>query len=280
MKLGTTLADWRNKAGMKTRDAAAYLECSHQKIGHIEAARNNVTVSELRDLCRLYQVPPRAAAEMEEMRRAAAAPRWWSTFRLPRWFADYVGLEDAASCVHEFHLELVPGLLQIPEYVRAVQVIRTPGEQAAAERAAAVRLERQKRLMSDDDPINLEVVMSESAVRRALGDDRVGVAQIRHLVTMGQRANIDLRVIPFESGLHTSMSGSFTILKFDDAPSVGYQEYAVGGHIVDESEVVDQMHIIWLELRAQALGADESLRFLAGLTGDATHDEAVDLAQG
>jgi transcriptional regulator with XRE-family HTH domain len=279
MKLGTTLAEWRKRAGKSTRDAAAHLECTHQKVSHVEAARNKISVSELRDLCAFYEVPPEAAAEMEAMRRASALPRWWSTYRLPRWFADYVGLEDAAATVQEFQVELIPGLLQIPEYVRSVQVVRSPEEQVAAERAATVRLERQKRLDSEDNHLRLEVVISESALRRALNDTRVGVAQVRHLVAMGQRENIEIQVIPFAAGLHASMSGSFTLLGFEDSPSVGYQEYAVGGHIVDDQDVVGQMHIIWHKLRAQALDVDESLRFLAELTGDAAHHGTVGMEE-
>src|SRR5688500_3124667 len=94
MKLGATLADWRRRANFTVRDAAARLGCTHQKVSHIEAARNKVSPPELRDLCVYYGVPDDVAAEMEAMRKAAAQPRWWSTFRLPRWLADYVGLED------------------------------------------------------------------------------------------------------------------------------------------------------------------------------------------
>lgn len=274
MQLGNTLAALRKKAGLKVEHAAARLDCSLQKIGHIETGRNKVSVSELRDLCAYYDVPSDVAAELEEMRVAAAQPRWWSTYRLPRFLADYVGLEDAARVVREVQLEVVPGLLQTEEYVTAQR--NTPGlvaDQAAIERAAAVRLVRQKRL-SDPQPMRLEVVISEAALRRAQGDSRIGAGQMEHLKDMAERKNIDLRILRFDAGLHASMNGGFVLLEFDKNPPVGYQEYAVGGHIVDDQDAVGQMHKIWDVLRAQALGADESLRFLAELTG-ASYDGAM-----
>jgi transcriptional regulator with XRE-family HTH domain len=276
MKLGATLADWRRRANCNTKEAAARLDCTHQKIGHIETGRNKISAPELRDLCVFYGVPDDSAAEMEEMRLAAAAPRWWSTFRLPRWLDTFVGLEDGATTAREAQLELIPGLLQIPEYVTALQTVRTlPLDQVAVERAAAARIERQKRLIAPAGPLQFEAVVSEAALRRALGNPAAGPKQIAHLIDMGSRDNVDVRIIPFSRGLHASMSGSFSLLAFDDAPEIGYQEYAFGGHIIDEREVVERMHKIWDELRAQALGADESLRFLAELTGDATHGGSV-----
>lgn len=269
MRLGTTLAEWRRKAGKSTRDAGGYLECTHQKIGHIEAARNKISVSELRDLCAFYQVPPDAAAEMEAMRQASALPRWWSKHRLPRWLADYVGLEDAATVAREVALEVIPGLLQAEEYVNAQRAMPAlVADQTGVERAASVRLVRQHRLSAEADPLRLEAVVSEAALRRALGDPRVGMVQIKHLIEMARRPNVELHILPFSAGLHMSMTGSFSLLDFDTEPSVGYQEYAVGGHIVDDREAVDHMLKIWFNLRAQALDVDESLRFLAEVTGE------------
>jgi transcriptional regulator with XRE-family HTH domain len=278
MKLGATLAEWRKRAGKRVEDAALRLDCTKQKIGHIEAARNKIRVSELRDLCAFYGVPDDVAAEMEQMRVAAAQPRWWATHRLPRWLDNYVGLEDAAWSCRTVQLELVPGLLQIPEYVTALQAVRNlPVDQASVERAAAARIERQKRLTAATDPLKLEVVVSEAALRRALGSPEAGMKQLKHLIDMAGRKNIDVRIIPFDRGLHASMSGSFTLLAFDASPEVGYQEYPLGGHIVDDREAVERMHKIWVELRAQALDEAESMRFLAELTGDTAHDGSVDV---
>ena len=64
------------------------------------------------------------------------------------------------------------------------------------------------------------------------------------------------------------MSGSFVVLTFGTgvAPPVGYQEYAVGGHIVEDQDAVRRLMELWELLRRQTLDPDESLRWLSGLS--------------
>jgi hypothetical protein len=61
------------------------------------------------------------------------------------------------------------------------------------------------------------------------------------------------------------MSGSFAVLTFDPgvAPPFGYQEHAIGGHVVDDRNAVSQLVGIWELLRSQALSADDTLRWLS-----------------
>jgi hypothetical protein len=84
---------------------------------------------------------------------------------------------------------------------------------------------------------------------------------------LAQRSNITLHVLPYTAGLHPSMSGSFAVLTFDHelAPPFGYQEHAIGGHIVDDRDAVGQLMDLWELLRSQALPPDESLRWLSEL---------------
>jgi transcriptional regulator with XRE-family HTH domain len=68
-----------------------------------------------------------------------------------------------------------------------------------------------------------------------------------------------------ELGLHSGMSGAFTLLSFPDGllPDAGWQEYALGGHIIDDDSDVATLTRLFDELRSQALGCDESLTLLA-----------------
>jgi Domain of unknown function (DUF5753)/Helix-turn-helix domain len=242
-QLGAALRALRTRAEVSAATAASWLDCSEQKIWHIESGRNSVAKAELVVLGSGYRATSEEASEMEEMRQAAAKPRWWSTYRFPRWLSDYVGLEDAASRLRAFELELIHGLLQTPDYVRGLYswLDMTPEQ---VEQHVAARQERQKRL-TDEDPLNLEVVLSESSLRRALAHPQIGPGQIRHLVAMAQLPNVTINVLPTAKGLHRSMSGSFAVMEFVTPPEVGWQEYAVGGHVVDEPAVVKQLHTIW-----------------------------------
>ena len=46
---------------------------------------------------------------------------------LPGWFQSYLGLEAAAALIRTYEVQFVPGLLQTPEYARAVVLLGHPG---------------------------------------------------------------------------------------------------------------------------------------------------------
>lgn len=137
-----------------------------------------------------------------------------------------------------------------------------------ADRPVAARIRRQARLTDDDAPLELVTVVSEAAFRRALGDIEIGPTQLAHVIELARRSNVTLHVLPYTVGLHSSMSGSFAVLTFDPgvAPPFGYQEHAIGGHVVDDRNAVSQLADLWELLRSQALSPDESLRWLSGLS--------------
>ncbi|MBV8997233.1 MAG: hypothetical protein JO287_26865 [Pseudonocardiales bacterium] len=64
------------------------------------------------------------------------------------------------------------------------------------------------------------------------------------------------------------MAGSFTLLNFAPgvSPPVAYQEYAVGGHIVDDQEDVQKLSALYDQLQAQALDKKRSLDMISELT--------------
>ncbi|MGH3886103.1 MAG: Scr1 family TA system antitoxin-like transcriptional regulator, partial [Pseudonocardiaceae bacterium] len=86
------------------------------------------------------------------------------------------------------------------------------------------------------------------------------------LLDRAQWPNVELRVLPFDAGLHVGMAGAFSLLSFPDQllPDAAHQEYAVGGHIVDDQSVVSQLDTLFGKLRSQALGTDESLAMIRG----------------
>ena len=61
-------------------------------------------------------------ADVLRLAREAARPGWWHQYGeiLPGWFEFYIGLEAAASRIRTYEMQFVPGLLQTPEYARAV----------------------------------------------------------------------------------------------------------------------------------------------------------------
>ena len=97
-------------------------------------------------------------------------------------------------------------------------------------RRVAARMKRQERL-TGSNPLQLTAVVSQGALERCARQPSVGRAQLRRLIACAQWPNIELRVLPFEVGLHVAMAASFMLLSFPEGllNDVAYQEYAVGG---------------------------------------------------
>jgi transcriptional regulator with XRE-family HTH domain len=267
-QLGRQLRELREAAELRMEDAATALDCARSRISHIETGRYAVRKPDLEVLLRLYGALDRLDA-LEEVRREGTKRGWWSTYKLPDWLQGYLGLEDDAVTVRTFALEPIPGLLQTEAYARILYTIR-PRSPEEVDRHVAVRMRRQARLTAPD-PLTLSVVLSEAAIRRTLALDGVGIEQLDRLTATSELPNVTVRVLPFEAGVHRSMSGSFTLLNFAEgvSPPIAYQEYAVGGHLVDDQDVVQQLSDLHDQLQEQALGCDESIAMIAELTQQA-----------
>lgn len=199
-------------------------------------------------------------AALEEIREEASQRGWWTTYGLPEGLGTYVGLESDATSLRCFELENIPGLLQTEEYVRTLCTVDTRLSARDLERRIPARLRRQERL-TGRDPLQFTAVISEGALLRCASDGRLAARQLAHLIAVADWPNIDLRVLPFNLGLHVGMAGPFSLLGFPDdlLPDFAYQEYVVGGHLIDDASVVLQLATLFSELRSQALGPNESL---------------------
>lgn len=246
---------------MTAEAAAEELDCSVAKIRHIEGGRNAPSKSDLKVLVDLYGADAEVLGVLEAIRKDASKPGWWSTYRLPKWLQSYVGTEADAHTVRTFQLELIPGLLQTEEYARASQEV---GGVTDIDRKVRALAKRQERLTAEADPLTLKAVVSEGALRRVASAD-FAANQYRHLLAMCKRPNVDLRILPFSAGLHSSVSGGFVLLDFDSDVSMPacYFEYFAGGQLVDDQETVARTSATFAELLDVAMNEADSADFIA-----------------
>jgi hypothetical protein len=161
----------------------------------------------------------------------------------------------------------VHGLLQTEDYARAVVRRGMKGaSEADVEKRVALRLERQKHLVSESAP-EFHIVLDEAALRRPYGDREVMRGQIQHLIEMSERENVRLQVMPFSFGGHSGESGAFTILSFpeSDLSDVVYLEQLTSALYLDKGEDVAQYEKAMKELQHDSPGPDESRDLLRGL---------------
>ena len=87
----------------------------------------------------------------------------------PSWFGPRVLFEDKETCIHEWEMRGIPGLLQTRAYASAViRACRPYDTDDELDRDAAARIERQSILMRDDPP-KVWVVLGEGVLRPRAG---------------------------------------------------------------------------------------------------------------
>src|SRR6185437_1109552 len=100
----------------------------------------------------------------------------------------------------------------------------------------AARLKRQE-VLNKPNPPTLWVILDEWVLRRPVGGRHVMLEQVNRLIEAAQQPNVVFEAIPADAGAHEGLNGAgFAIADFKDAPSVGYQESAVQGQIVQDPE--------------------------------------------
>ncbi|MEU0838071.1 helix-turn-helix transcriptional regulator [Streptomyces sp. NPDC005962] len=272
--LGSQLRRLRETRGI-TREAAGYsIRASESKISRMELGRVSFKARDVEDLLTLYGVTEEAErAALLGLAREANLTGWWHSYGdvLPGWFQTYVGLEGAASHIAVYEVQFIHGLLQTEGYAHAVVTRGQPQAcDSEVERRVALRLERQKLLVSERAPA-FHVVLDEAALRRPYGGPEVMRAQIQHLISVSEQPNVRLQVMPFAFGGHAGESGAFTLLRFpeSDLPDVVYLEQLTSALYLDKPDEVGQYERVLARLGADGLSPEKSRDLLGGLLREA-----------
>ncbi|MCX5398731.1 helix-turn-helix transcriptional regulator [Streptomyces sp. NBC_00102] len=268
--LGSQLRRLRESRGI-TREAAGYsIRASESKISRMELGRVSFKARDIEDLLTLYGVADEAEREsLLGLAREANVAGWWHSYGdvLPGWFQTYIGLEGAASLIRIYEVQFVHGLLQTEAYAHAVVSRGMRGApEAEIDRRVALRLERQKVLVSERAP-HFHAVLDEAALHRPYGSRDVMRSQLRHLLEMSEHPNISLQVMPFSFGGHAGESGAFTMLRFpeSDLSDIIFLEQLTSALYLDKAEDVQQYEKAMVRLRADSPGEDETRDLLHSL---------------
>ncbi|MGW5877023.1 helix-turn-helix domain-containing protein [Nocardiopsis terrae] len=236
-------------------EAAAVAGFSKATLSRVERGETTVSPGDARLLMTHYGVPSDLIESFADLAYAAKQPGWWQRYKsaLPDWFSLFVGVESAAHKIRTYEPELVPGILQTPEYSRALveKDVQVPSVEKQVQDAVSLRQRRQEKL-TGDDPTALLAVINESALHRQVGGPDTHREQMEYLLAMSQRDNLNVRVLPFASGAHAASYGAFVLLDYtvvNKDYALAYVEYS-GGALYLEAEDEISLHsrifdILW-----------------------------------
>jgi hypothetical protein len=257
----------REEAGLTLEQAAPKLDFSVSKLSRIENAQILIDVHWVRGMLDLYDVGGDRWTELVELAREAQRPGWWRAYGLGK-HAWYIGYEAEASRIQDFQTTFVPGLLQTAAYARALMVavpIQRSAEQLDNEVAA--RMYRQRRLTSEENPLELVAVVEESVLYRPVGGPEVMREQLQHMAALAELDLVTLQVLPTAIGAHAALASGFIILNFGelDEPDMAYVEHSLGALNLDKKDDVARARLTFERVLSDALDPAESLALIRRL---------------
>ena len=277
-RLGDALRRYREQANVRIDAAASELECSSAKISRLETGLGPAKLWEVRVLLGLYGVEDHAERDrMEQWAKGSKEPGWWedeaadlvSSLRLDANL--YLAAETEASRLRAYCTPVLPALLQTEDYAAAHMRVMCPDwPDSDVKRFAILRHRRQESVLRESDPVRLEAVLDEGAVRRVVGDRETHLTQLRWLAdtldafAAADRDTLQVRVLPFAAGTPSRALSAFTIIEPRqpeiDRPMVLLED-TFGGSWASVGDV-EALGAIFSELTQAALEAEPSRHFL------------------
>ncbi|OEJ50401.1 transcriptional regulator [Streptomyces agglomeratus] len=275
-RLGDELRRLRDRAGLTSPQAARLVGWHQSKVSRIETGRSAVKPSDVTRLLDVYGVKDPRLRELVDALTGLSAKEggkhWWHAYRglLPPQYRDLISLESQAGSARTLETTVVPGLLQTPDYARAVTRAALAGLPGAkVDSLVEVRIARQE-VLRGARPLDLRAVLDEAALRRPVGGRQVMKEQLRQLLEVGELPHVRLQVLPFESGAHIGLTGPFVIFSF---PNMADLDMVVIDHLtsslyLERKEDLKAYEAAFNALQAQALSPEESSALIARI-GDA-----------
>jgi transcriptional regulator with XRE-family HTH domain len=265
-RLGAELKQLRRRADLQLVQVASELDCSASKISRLENGKGIPRMPDVVALMRLYGVDDEERRErLTQLVHESREQGWWERYtdgvQAERFVmnapARYTALETEAVRVRSFEVAWVHGLLQAPEYTRAVlEALLSERAEGEVDRLVELRLRRQEAL-TRTPPLQLEVVLDESVLSRVVGSPEVMATQLRYLRERSTLPNVTVRVLPFSVGLHRAHAGPFQILEFPDqvGADVVFIEGPAGDTYENQSDV-DLYKDVLADVAGRALDPD------------------------
>lgn len=200
-----------------------------------------------------------SGAFMEDMRRA----------RYPRKVRELVDMEGRAVEMLLYSTHNINGLLQAPEYMRALYEVRHPPlPKDVIEREIAGRLDRQAVFKRDPAPL-ISFVQEQVTLERPIGGKAVLRLQLEHMLELAQLRNVSIQIMPTDLENHAGMSGDgqLHVLKFADGSGAGRATGAFHGRPVGGLRDLRILESRYGMIRAQALTPRRSLAFIEQMLG-------------
>lgn len=161
--------------------------------------------------------------------------------------------------------KLIPGMLQIGDYARAVM-----GDAPGADTRVAMRLARAD-ILTRRDPVQLVALLGEESLRQPIADPEVMAAQLTHLLDMAKKPAVTIQIIPARTGWHSGMISPFELIEFEQATPIVHLEHHHASAFLFEDDDVAAYQDLAQRLREEvAMSPKGSVELIAKVIKETT----------
>ncbi|MFJ5096626.1 MULTISPECIES: Scr1 family TA system antitoxin-like transcriptional regulator [unclassified Streptomyces] len=259
-KYGEELRLRRIAAGLTQEALGDLVVCSPTLISHFEAGRRLPKPDDARRIDRALGTDGFFERWLEDLESKYADH-----------FAAAAELEMQASRIEQFALSLVPGVLQTPEYARALFRAYRPNHTAEElDEAVVIRTKRARLIGGPTRPV-VWTLLDEAVLRREVGGRQVMAEQLYKIVDLTETGRIRLHVLPNSAGAHALQQSLLTLMSFEDSAPVAYVEGFLTGNLMDDPSLVNASRTAYALALSDALSLRESLALVRAAAEEHAH---------
>lgn len=267
-RLATMLRQAREASGYTATQVGNTFGWSSGKVSKMETTETKrIKPDDLDKLMDLYEITdPGRREAMHALAKDARQRGWWSRYKevfTERALPDF---EAEASLIRTFETQMVPGLLQTPEYAEALLKGGRFASPELIKKKAEARIARREILVRRN-PARFRAVIEESALHKRIGGEAVLREQLAYLHHMAQMPNIDLQVLPADTGSHAGLCAPFTILDFPDPLDlpIVYIDTASNGLFLEDQDEIEAHSATFSDIQGSALSTVRSADLITSI---------------
>ncbi|MFJ3904619.1 Scr1 family TA system antitoxin-like transcriptional regulator [Streptomyces sp. NPDC090025] len=258
--IGALVGLFRNIAGLTQLQLADLVCVGEETLASIEQGRRALRL--------------RLAAELDDVLETGGAltvavSKAPKKERYPAFAQEYIELETEALALSSYQNAVVPGLLQTPEYARAVfDCLYPPKTAQEAEESMLDRIDRQAIFQQQPWPPMMSFLLDEWILERPIGGREVLRGQLLHLREMAELPFLALQIVPKTRTKHAGLDGPMILIETPDHEHVAYVEGQRVSFLIDDPDEVGVLQRKYGMLRSQALTPEDTMGLLERLAGE------------
>ncbi|MGW4211097.1 helix-turn-helix domain-containing protein [Lentzea sp. NPDC004789] len=259
-------------ADLTNRAAADLLGWQEAKISELVNGKEGTTDIELAKLLGLLRTPPAEFDHLMALHHDTNVRDWLQPTKSgmtdrARTLREH---EKIASNITGWSMNVVHGMLQVPDYTRHLALAK-PLAPEEAQALVENRTARQKAVL--DGYRTVTIFMHEQALRLPVGSPGIMAEQYHHLLRLSVRPYLTIRLIPTAFGPHAGLAGDFDLLQFKKIPPIVYVESEGANVFLEDQPSVGLYDTVVTSLSRTALDESQTRKLITDIIGEEARDD-------